>query len=110
MTIVTTPRLRGGWFRRVKKVLTRRSDIDYSQRLRLAFQLAFLALNVWIGAEFYAWVRFIETNGATRAASRPPGVEGWLPIAALMNLKAFIATGFVPRVHAAACFCSSHFC
>jgi len=87
-----------------RKVLVRRTDREYSQPLRLAFQLAFLALNVWIGIEFYAWVRYVETSGATRAATRPPGIEGWLPIAALMNLKAFIATGEVPRVHAAGMF------
>lgn len=88
----------------MKKPLVRRTDVEYSQRLRLAFQLGFLALNVWIGAQFYAWVRFIETNGATRAAIRPPGVEGWLPIAALMNLKAFAITREVPPVHAAGMF------
>lgn len=88
----------------MRKKLTRRCDVDDSQRWRLAFQIAFLALNVWIGAQFYAWVRFIESRGATPAATRPPGVEGWLPIAALMNLKAFVVTREVPRVHAAGMF------
>ena len=88
----------------MKKTLVKRTDVDRSQPLRLTFQLAFLALNVWIGVQFYAWVRFVETSGVTRAATRPPGVEGWLPIAGLMNLKAFIVTGAVPRVHAAGMF------
>src|SRR4029077_1212399 len=48
---------------RPKKKLIRRTDSDYSQQLRLAFQLAFLALNVWIGIEFFAWVRWAETAG-----------------------------------------------
>ena len=88
----------------VKKKLIKRTDVDRSQQIRLAFQLAFLALNVWIGVQFYAWVRFVETNGVTRAATRPAGVEGWLPIAGLMNLKAFIVTGSVPQVHSAGMF------
>src|SRR5512140_2059481 len=85
-----------------KKVV--RAARDVSQKIRLWFQLGFIALNVWIGVEFYAWVRYYETAGATRFVARPPGVEGWLPIAALMNLKALILTGRVPRVHPAGTF------
>ena len=36
--------------------------------------------------------------------ARPPGVEGYLPIAALMNLKYFLLTGRVPELHPAAMF------
>ena len=89
---------------REKKPLVRRTDRDYSQQLRLAVQVAFIALNVWIGAQFYLWVRHLESGGMTREVSRPPGVEGWLPIAALMNLKAFVLTGKVPDIHAAGMF------
>jgi polyferredoxin len=87
-----------------KKKLDRRTDRDLSQQLRLGFQLAFIALNVWIGVQFYLWVRHFETGGATVAVSRPAGVEGWLPIAALMNLKAWIFTGVVPELHPAGMF------
>ncbi len=73
-------------------------------RLRRGVQFLFLALNVWIGVEFYLFVRYWESGGATRWAERPPGVEGWLPIAALMNLKAFVVTGRMPEVHAAGMF------
>jgi len=37
-------------------------------------------------------------------APRPPGVEGWLPIASLMNLKYWTLTGDVPRMHPAGMF------
>ena len=67
-------------------------------------QLAFLILNLWIGAVFYVWVRHFETGGATLSVSRPPGVEGWLPIASLMNLKIFVLTGEVPAIHPAGMF------
>lgn len=70
-----------------RKKLIRRTDRDYSQQLRLAFQLAFVTLNVWIGVQFYHWVRWAETGGATREVTRPAGVEGWLPIAGLMQTK-----------------------
>ncbi len=88
---------------RPRKVV-HRAPRDRSQSLRRAVQIAFLLLNVWIGAQFYLFVRFYETGGASRFAERPPGVEGWLPIAALMNLKLLLATGRVPAVHPAGLF------
>ena len=36
--------------------------------------------------------------------TRPPGVEGWLPSPALMNLKYWLMTGLVPDAHAAGTF------
>jgi polyferredoxin len=87
-----------------KKKLVRRTDVDRSQRIRRVTQFAFLALNVYLGIQFYAWVRFFETAGASRYAARPAGVEGWLPIAALMNLKYLVMTGTVPAVHPAGMF------
>jgi polyferredoxin len=87
-----------------KKKLVRRTAIDRSQRIRLGVQLGFLALNVWMATQFYIWVRFYETGGRSLELARPDGIEGWLPIAALMNLKYWIVTGDVPRVHAAGMF------
>jgi polyferredoxin len=89
---------------KAKKKLVRRAQPDYSQKLRRGVQLAFLALNIWLGAQFYLFVRYYETGGASPAVSRPPGIEGWLPIAALMNLKAFLLTGELPRLHPAGMF------
>ncbi|MBZ5724088.1 MAG: 4Fe-4S binding protein [Acidobacteriia bacterium] len=84
-----------------RKKLIKRAAPDHSQSLRRAVQGAFLALNVWIGVEFYLFVRYYETGGKSAWASRPPGVEGWLPIASLMNLKVLLATGRMPRLHPA---------
>ncbi len=86
-----------------KKKLVRRTDHDYSQALRRGVQLAFLILNVWIGGEFYFWVRAFE-RGAEPTLARPAGIEGWLPIAGLMNLKQWLLTGRVPELHAAGMF------
>ena len=87
-----------------RKKLVRRAAPDRSQRLRRAFQFGFLALNVWIGVQFFLFVRHWETGGRGIAAGRPPGVEGWLPIASLMNLKVLLLTGEVPRLHPAGMF------
>jgi polyferredoxin len=86
-----------------KKKLIRRTERDYSQVLRRSVQAAFVILNIWIGVEFYLWVRAFE-HGAEPAPARPAGVEGWLPIAGLMNLKAWLLTGRVPELHAAGMF------
>lgn len=87
-----------------KKKLIRRTDRDCSQPLRRAFQFAFLMLNVYLGATFYFWVRQFETGTYKPSLNRPPGVEGWLPIAGMMNFKYFLLTGHLPAVHPAAMF------
>lgn len=86
-----------------KKLLQRRAP-DRTQQIRWAVQGAFFALNVWIGIQFYLWVRHYETGGAWPWVSRPPGVEGWLPIASLMNLKVLLLEGRLPAVHPAGVF------
>jgi len=83
-----------------KRSFTRAAG-DYSQRLRRAFQLAFFALNVWIGIQFVRFVHYFESGGSSARVGRPAGIEGWLPIASLMNLKVLFATGRLPRVHPA---------
>jgi polyferredoxin len=87
-----------------KKPLIRRSMPDRSQRIRRTVQLAFIALNGWIGVQFFLWVRSFESSGQSISLSRPPGVEGWLPIAGLMNFKFLLLTGHVPAIHPAAMF------
>jgi len=89
--------------RRPRKLIERAAR-DHSQALRRSFQAAFLLLNVWIGFQFYFFVRYYETGGRTILVSRPAGVEGWLPIASLMNLKVLLLTGALPRLHPAGMF------
>ena len=74
---------------------------EWTTTIRAGAQLAFLLLNAWIGVRFYLWVRFFETAGTSVYLPRPAGVEGWLPIAALMNLKYLFVTWSVPEVHLA---------
>ena len=89
---------------KLKKTLARRIRPDHSQELRRATQALFLLLNAWIALEFYLFVRYWERGGDGPFVERPPGVEGWLPIAGLMNLKAFMETGRVPLIHPATLF------
>lgn len=90
--------------RKPSKPFVRRIAPDHSQRLRFTVQAVFAALNLWLGLQFYLWVRFYERGGAGLYVSRPSGAEGWLPIAGLMNLKILLVTGHAPAIHPAAMF------
>ena len=100
----TVSRVSSANVKATKKKLIRRTDRDDSQIVRRGFQAAFMILNVRIGAEFYYWVRQFELGGAPTSLQRPAGVEGWLPIAALMNLKYWIVTQNLPQLHPAGMF------
>lgn len=82
----------------------RRQFRDNSQAVRRSMQAAFLLLNVWIGTQFYLFVRQFEMAAVSSYTSRPAGVEGWLPIAGMMNAKYWLLTGSVPAIHPAAMF------
>jgi polyferredoxin len=87
-----------------KKKLVRRAAPDRSQRIRHIVQGVFVVLNGWIGVQFYFWVRYFERGGQGVYVSRPAGVDGWLPIAGMMNTKYLLTTGHVPAIHPAAMF------
>jgi len=87
-----------------KKPFIRRFGRDTSQRTRHIVQGLFLLLNGWLGIQFYLWARFYERGGAGLSVQRPAGVEGWLPIAGLMNTKYLLVTGSVPAIHPAAMY------
>jgi polyferredoxin len=95
--------------RPARKRLVRRAGQNRSQPLRRLVQVLFLALNVLLGLQFVLFVRYFESGGHTLRVSRPPGVEGYLPIAGMMNLKYFLVTGQIPSVHPAAMFLLSAF-
>ena len=72
--------------------------------LRLAVQLAFAVLCVWIGVEFHFFMKWGRSGGAEPFAARPPGVEGFLPISALISVKHWLVTGTINDIHPAALF------
>ena len=94
---------------KIRKAFVRRIVPTLSRNIRGWVQAAFLLLNVVIAVQFYLFVRQFEVAGAEYTVARPPGVEGWLPIAGLMNLKAFLSTGEIPEVHPATMFLLSAF-
>ncbi len=85
-----------------RNLLVRRLKPDNSQKIRRAVQFAFLLLNAYIGVQFYLWVRSIESQGNSLYIERPAGVDGWLPIAGLMNLRYFLLTRQIPAIHPSA--------
>lgn len=71
---------------------------------RLAAQVAFLGLCVWIGFEFHGFVAWGLSGGTRPPAERPPGVEGFLPISAIISTCHWLVTGQLNRIHPAAVF------
>jgi polyferredoxin len=71
-------------------------------RWRLLIQMLFLGWCLFLGIQFSLFVRHFETFGAQPHYNRPPGVEGFLPIGALVSLKAWLVGGVVDHVHPAA--------
>jgi len=104
MAALRSPLLTTVAAQRSRKPLVRRRSPDRSQRIRHIVQWAFLALNGWIGLQFFVWVRYFERGGEGLYVPRPAGVEGWLPIAGLMNTKYLLLTGRVPMIHPAAMY------
>ena len=69
---------------------------------RSVLQWGFFLWILMIGVQFGRFVHHFESGGIARFVSRPPGVEGFLPIGALVSLKYWLVTGIFPKVHPAA--------
>jgi polyferredoxin len=74
----------------------------FMQPLRIAIQWLYLFFIVWLGSRFYQFVAHFRSNGLTPLVERPDGVEGFLPIAALLGLRDWLHTGSLNPVHPAA--------
>ncbi len=74
---------------------------DSVQKWRFYSQLFSVGINFWIGVQFFLFVRYCESGGIGWNVGRPPGVEGWLPIGALVSLRYWWETGIVNNVHPA---------
>jgi polyferredoxin len=82
------------WFARIRKRFA-----EDSQFQRSMVQFAFVLLCLWIGVEFAMFMRWGTSGGTEAFVQRPPGVEGFLPISALMSLKYWLHTGIINNVH-----------
>lgn len=71
---------------------------------RTLTQVLFILLCLWIGIEFIYFVIYFETNGLYGTFSRPPGVDGFLPISSLMNFIYYLRSGEIHSYHPAGLF------
>lgn len=74
------------------------------QKYRFFIQSLFALLCIWIGVEFYLFVTFLQSGGVSTFYSRPPGVDGFLPISSLMSFYVFISAGQIHQAHPAGMF------
>lgn len=87
------------WYRRFLTRLERDS-----QFIRSSTQLAFALLCLWIGIDFSLFMRWGVSGGHATLVSRPPGVEGFLPISALLSAKYWLETSVVTTIHPSGLF------
>jgi polyferredoxin len=81
------------WMRRPTK-----GQIDW----RFWVQSFWAAITIWIGWEFYQFVKYYETGATGPAPSRPPGVEAFLPISGLLGLRDWFFNGVLNNIHPSA--------
>jgi polyferredoxin len=77
----------------------RQSCFNYTTRFWI--QLFVLGLTLAIGIQFAVYIHQLTSNGPV-SASRPPGIEGFLPIGALAGWKLLFLEGIWNPVHPAA--------
>jgi polyferredoxin len=77
-----------------------RNPYKYLPRLRWLVQGTYVLFFALVGVEFHAFYSQVVSGGPV-TAHRPPAVEGFLPISALMGLKRFILTGNYDDIHPA---------
>ena len=68
------------------------------QPVRKIVQYSFLALIVLIGVQFTLFVSQLE-KGSLPTITRPPGIEGFLPISSLVSFKYWLVTGIFNPIH-----------
>lgn len=81
-----------------------KNDEPKVQKYRFYVQILFVVISLWIGYEFILFTSFLESGGTSTFYERPPGVEGFLPISALMSVYYFFLSGTIHPVHPAGFF------
>ncbi len=69
--------------------------------LRNYVQGFFVLLSLYIGWQFIGFYRFLESSGLSGNPVRPPGVEAFIPLSALVGLRSWLGTGVYDYVHPA---------
>ncbi len=73
----------------------------FMQPLRLTVAWGFLLFQLYLGVQFYRFVLYLRSGGTTTFVPRPEGIEGFLPISALVSLKDWFLAGAINPVHPA---------
>jgi polyferredoxin len=87
-----------------KKTKIIHNDEKGIQKVRFIIQTLFALLCIWIGIEFYQFIQYLESGGTAAISSRPPGVDGFLPISSFMSFYLFTITGEIHQAHPAGLF------
>ncbi len=74
---------------------------DEAPLVRRGVQLLFVIITIYIGFQFIRFVNSYLDPEAVAIVSRPSGVEAFLPISALVSLKAWLVTGVFDKIHPA---------
>ncbi len=70
--------------------------------IRNLVQIAFLSWCLYLGVRLAAFVDHFISRGSRPLVERPPGVDAFLPIGALVSLKNWLVNGYIDPVHPAA--------
>lgn len=68
--------------------------------VRTAAQITIALFNVWLAWRLYLFYDFFSRDRGV-LVPRPPGVEAYLPISALLSLKYWLSTGIYDTIHPA---------
>ena len=74
----------------------------YVQPLRILIQFCYLGFILWLGMRFCQFVLYVRSGGTAPFVSRPPGIEGFLPISGLLGTSSWLQGGGINPVHPAA--------
>jgi polyferredoxin len=74
-----------------------------TRKLRFWAQVFALSVTLWIGIEFILFVKYLESGGNWSlfglTPGRPPGVEAFLPLSALISVREWFQTGVLNSIH-----------
>src|SRR6266513_76277 len=73
----------------------------FMQLLRIAVAWGFLFFQLYLGVQFYLVVLYLRSVRTTTFVPPPDGIEGFLPISALVSLKEWFLSGAINPVHPA---------
>ncbi len=73
----------------------------FMQPLRIAVAWGFLLFQLYLGVQFFRFVLHLRSGGVAPYVPRPDGIEGFLPISALMSLRDWFMSGSINPIHPA---------